>query len=458
MTTDTLRDEVIDGKYQLLREVASGAQGVVYEARALLTGQIVALKRLRPEYSSSPRVARRFIQESTIASRFSHPNIVQVLDAGQDPVDGTLYMVQPLLEGADLRDVLAGRGPLSPREALDLMLPVMAALIAVHRAGVVHRDVKPENILLAHDVERGVRPVLIDFGIVKLLDADPALRTATGAVIGTPLYMAPEQATGDPTVDARADVWAVAVILCEMITGSAPFRANSVPEILARIVGAPAPRLDAVVPTVSRELADIVERALAIPREQRFPTMAAFIEALLECPRLDAQTTGRDLAARHHAALTAKVPLDAQTTTRFAPVFEVAAPIAPASPSQRTPTPGSERVDAGSRPVRTAGRSRASSAAILIVGALLGASLTAALVRPRAGSFTVSVAAEPASATMEIDGVPAGAGRFERSFPRDGRVHVLRITAPGHIAREVTFRDEAPPTRQRLAVDTPPQR
>jgi len=448
---DTVPDEVVDGKYQLLREVARGAQGVVYEARALHTGEHYALKRLRPEYSQNPRVARRFLQEARTIARFSHPNIVQVLDVGQNPHDGTLYVVQPLLDGVELRDALASSGRLRPREALDLLVPVMAALIAIHRVGVVHRDVKPANILLVRDEARGVRPVLLDFGIVKLLDGDPSQRTATGALLGTPLYMAPEQAMGDPTVDARADVWACGVILFEMIAGRTPVTDEGVAAILKRVVTEPAPRLDALVPGVSRALGDIVARALTIPREQRFASMSAFLEALLECPQLDANTTGRDLAARHGESLGAQVPLDAMETTRFAPVLEVASATTRRTVEPWAPDALVARVTGGAGAARGA---RAKAAAMVVAGVALGALLTALALRGAPpGELVVELQVEPAEATIELDGVPVARGAMRRTFARDGRPHTLRLSAPGHVARELTFRDEPPPPRQRLSPD-----
>lgn len=452
---DTVLDEVVDGKYQLLREIGSGAQGRVYEARVRLTGQIVALKRLRSEFSRSPDLVRRFLQEAATVARFSHPNIVQMLDVGQDPSDGALYLVQPLLSGTDLGEVLAAHGRLDAREALDLIVPLMAALIAVHRAGVIHRDLKPENIRLLRDPLRGVRPVLIDFGVAKLLDADPSQRTGTGVLVGTPLYMSPEQATGDSSIDARADVWAVGVILFEMIAGRTPITATALPDILVRVVSEPAPRLDALVPGVSPQLADIVARSLSIPREERYRSMAAFLEALLECPSLDAGATGPELAARHEPALAAEVPLDAMPTTRMAPVMELptlprtpvhAQWISPALVARVARDPGISRPPG-------ANRSRLGAVALLLVGIGLGAAIMALLPRRSDSSFVVSIAAEPSSAMLELDGMHAGVGRMERSLPRDGRSHVLRLSAPGFISREVTFRDVAPAPRQVLAPE-----
>lgn len=456
MSHDTVVDEVVDGKYQLLGEIARGTQGIVYEARTLRTGQVVALKRLRPEYSSSPKVARRFIREATIMSRFAHPNIAQVLDAGQDPANGALYMVQPLLPGTDMREALHGYGRLRPREALDLLVPIMAALIATHHAGVVHRDLKPGNILLVRDPGRGLRPVLIDFGIAKLLDDDPSQRTATGALLGTPLYMSPEQASGDSSLDARSDVWAIGVILFEMVSGATPFAAPTVGEILARVVSQPAPRLDTVAPGVSREFADIVARALTIPKEQRFQSMAEFLEALLKCPKLDANTEGHDLVVRHHAALTAKVPLDEMTTTEVLPTTGVARPIAPTQVTQWVPQRLVERVRPAAAEAAPSSprRSRLGSVRLIAAGVLLGAALTVAALRPRSGTYTVSVTAHPSSATLELDGEPGGTGHIERVLPRDGRMHVLRIRAAGYVTREVTFRDEPPPANQQLSAES----
>jgi serine/threonine-protein kinase len=464
MTTAPPR-EVIDQKYELLREIARGGQGVVYEARSLLTGQSVALKRLRQEFSQHGTVARRFIREASVIARFAHPHIVQVLDAGQDPRDGALYMVQPLLAGAALGGALQGHGRLRPREALDLIVPIMAALIAIHRAGVVHRDLKPDNIFLVRDPERGVRPVLLDFGIAKLLDADPtAPRTATGALIGTPLYMSPEQCRGERAIDARSDVWSVGVILFELIAGATPFTGRAVTEILANIVSTRAPRLDAAVAGVSRPLGDIVARALDPDRERRFATMSAFLEALLECPALDANTTGHDLAQRHHASLRVRLPVGSGPDAPVAPLLDAGAATQVLSAPDvspwisdtivdRVPPAGTVTLAYDATPARVSLRS---TAVLALVGVLAGAAVTFVALRSSPPpTFTVHVAVEPRAATVELDGTASGTGTLTRELPRDGRPHTLRLRAAGYVTRDVTFRDEPPPAHHRLSREMP---
>jgi len=226
-----------------------------------------------------------------------HASIVEVLDLGQDPSDGSLYMVQELLDGDTLRQRLRAKGRFPVAEALSMLLPIMDGLAAAHQAGVVHRDVKPENIILSIDRAGREVPKLIDFGISKVIASEIASMLQTGRALGTPLYMSPEQLRAKE-VDGRADVWAVGVVLFELLAGARPFAAASNADLAVQILTTVAPSVRSRVPEVAEDVAAVVARALEPDVNTRFPTMRAMLEALLACPSLanGDQPSGRSRA------------------------------------------------------------------------------------------------------------------------------------------------------------------
>ena len=275
-----LTGELIAEKYLLRRRLGAGGMGVVYEALNTWTERRVALKLLHPWFSSDDETVERFRQEAKNAGRIHHPSIVEVLDLGHDPRDGSLYLVQELLPGQTLRERLGARGRFSVAEALATLAPILDALDAAHQAGVVHRDVKPENIILSVDRRGAEVPKLIDFGISKITVGELAELWQTGRAMGTPLYMAPEQLRAVELVDGRTDVWAVGVVLFELLAGRRPFGAASAAEVAALVLTTAAPSLLTVAPELPEAIAKVVARALDPDREARFPTMRALLDAL----------------------------------------------------------------------------------------------------------------------------------------------------------------------------------
>ena len=257
-----------------------GGMGAVYEAENTWTQRRVALKVMRASVADDEVFVRRFMQEARTASQLQHPNIVDVLDMGQDATTGEIFIVQEFLSGRDLGRLLAERGTLSVREAFDVMVPVMEALVAAHARGIVHRDLKPENIFLA-ETAKGVVPTLIDFGIAKVVVDDASLQqTGTGVLLGTPDYMSPEQARGESALDGRSDVWALGVVLYELLSGKKPYTAANANALIAKIIyEAPTP-LDVVAPQLSPAVVDLVMRAVRPALAERHATMQAFLDAL----------------------------------------------------------------------------------------------------------------------------------------------------------------------------------
>jgi len=275
---------ILAGRYAIRRVIGAGGMGAVYEAENTVTGRRVALKVMLPRAASVDTAPERFLREARAASRVEHPHIVDVLDAGQNPADGCWYIVQELLEGRELRAEMEARGRLPWPAVMTLLGPVMEALAAAHRQGIVHRDVKPENIFLAHTTG-GTVPKLIDFGIARLLDGDGPLNlTRSGALLGTPNYMAPEQARGLKDIDARADVWAMGVVLREALCGERPFKGDNYNAMMASILIDRVPPIAEVCEALPAHVSAALDRALARDRDRRFRDVGELLEALRRGP------------------------------------------------------------------------------------------------------------------------------------------------------------------------------
>jgi len=276
---------VLADKYRLEQELGRGAMGAVFRARHLVTGKQVAIKCQLPSEQEHPDDMARFLAEARAAAAITHPNIVDVYDVGE--ADGALYLVMELLDGVPLRALL-GRGPLPLGPAVRTMVDVMRGIAAAHRSGVVHRDLKPENVLLQRAVDDAAQgPKVLDFGIAKLRaagDGDsghsaPSL-TTTGAVIGTPHYMSPEQAEASQHVDARADIYALGVMLYELLAGVRPYQANSATAVLLRAARGEHTPLRSLRPDVPPALANAIATAMAPRADDRFDRVGAFIDAI----------------------------------------------------------------------------------------------------------------------------------------------------------------------------------
>jgi serine/threonine protein kinase/tetratricopeptide (TPR) repeat protein len=284
---------VVGGKFVLLRQIGQGAAGAIFEAEDTWIGRRVALKALHAHVARHPEVMWRFRREARAAASIEHPNIVGVLEVGQRR-DGTYYIVQELLDGISLRRHLEERGQLPVPEALEILVPIMGALVASHRKDIIHRDIKPENIILSRTAAGEMIPKLIDFGIARMQTQGGELDTEVGILLGTPSYMSPEQAEGEP-VGAGTDVWAVGAVLYELLSGLRPFRGVSAAHIVDKIKTERPARITGLLPSVPPEVADFVHRALEREPARRFPSMQAFLTAVLDY----AGTIDDEFLARH---------------------------------------------------------------------------------------------------------------------------------------------------------------
>lgn len=458
--------------------------GAVYEAVHRDLKKRVAIKVLSTALAGE-EAKQRFLREGEAASRIQHPNVVDIADVG---TEGSLsYLVMEFLEGEDLAHRLARQGAMPPREIADILLPVCAGLAVAHDEGVVHRDLKPENIFLVRQRGGGIEPKVLDFGISKLTGRDAVAMTGTLATFGTPYYMPPEQVRGARQADQRSDVYALGVVLYECSTGRRPFEAENIYSML-HAIGAgeyPAPRI--VKPGLPLDVEAVIVRAMQLEPANRFPTVRHLAAALLPF----ASDKARMLWSETFGAV--------DTTQAVAPTAASTPPVAndAAWAATATPAPGQGPLGSKSWPSTTKGttlgsatghhletvppppRSRLGAVvggavalgAVILVGAKLlrptappaaavptpvivaPAPATAAPPTPRA-TYRVEVDADPATATMEVDGVATGARILRRDFPIDGREHRLVARAPGYRDEVVTFID-APPDR-RLSLDPVP--
>jgi len=267
--------ETIAGRYELEEVVGHGGMSSVYKAHDSLLERHVVLKFLHREYNADDEFVERFKREARSVAQLQHPNIVTVIDRGEE--DGRQYIVFEYIEGENLKELVVRKGRLDVREALEVAIEIARALAFAHEAGLVHRDVKPQNVLLNGDG----RAKVTDFGIARSVDVESGM-TETGTVLGTSNYIAPEQASGEP-VDAQTDVYSLGVVLYELLAGDVPFSGESFLAVAMKHVHEPPPNLLDVRSDVPLRVAAAVDRTLEKDSERRFPSMAAFAAELESC-------------------------------------------------------------------------------------------------------------------------------------------------------------------------------
>ncbi len=282
---------VIDGKYEIVRQVGEGGMGAVHEARHTGTGRHVALKEIiGEELDKKPQLVERFWREARATGAVESQHIALVLDTGTDPATNHPYLVMELLHGEDLADLLARSGPLAEDVALRIIGQACIGLMRAHEAGVIHRDIKPANLFLARregeassrGAAREVIVKLLDFGIARVKEqlaaSESRALTTTGLLLGSPLYMSPEQVQGAKGLDHRADLWSLGVVLHEAIAGKTPYHdTETVGALFVAICSKPARPLRDVAPQASPEVAAIVKKALEIDPDERYASAEAML-------------------------------------------------------------------------------------------------------------------------------------------------------------------------------------
>ncbi len=444
---------VLGGKYRLGKLIAAGGLGEVFEAVHEVIGHRVAVKMIRNEFSANPELSARFLQEARAAGAVGHPGCVQVFDVGVSP-DGRVYLVMELLDGEDLLALLRRQRRLSVDETAAICSDCLEALDATHVKGIIHRDLKPENIFLARG-PRGERWVkLLDFGVARLVDDRQAVSRLTqpGTAVGTPYYMAPEQARGSASADGGADIYAMGVVAFECLTGRLPFEGATYNEVLAKVLSDPFPSARAFVPDIPAAIEDVICKATARKRQDRYATAREFAAALqaFRTQHLAVTILGDEPSQPGIASVPGSAPSaipspvpSAGSGPRLSPPFGTPR-TTPPRPPRRTSSP---RGVASWAPPASIGRQvgllvagSALSAALIAGGVFVGLSLRKEAGEPSPAAATAPVRA-PQTVRVRLHNVPEGAevrvdGREaapEFLLPRSEARHTVEVLLDGRL-------------------------
>jgi serine/threonine protein kinase len=418
---------LVAGKYRVSKKLGEGAMGSVWLATNEVTDREFAIKVLLPQAAEAPTALARFLREARVCGALRHPSILEIYDAGEAPeLGGAPFLVMERLDGAPLDLVLQRRGALPPRLAVDILVHIARGLHLAHGKGVVHRDIKPANVFLHRPGSGAIVPKVLDFGISKVIGArspDVAL-TNTAAILGSPIYMSPEQMDAGGPLDARSDVHALGVLLWELLTGKPPFASTSYNLLVVEIMRGPRPRLRDEMPGASAALAAAVERSFAIEARDRFASAAGLADALdVELAKLGGGVlAGRGAAVEFLSALDLgsdhPPPVNGTTTVPLS--------VDPASPRSPAAVTGKELP-----------RASATSFADTEIAASGGA---------------------PTPATQPAAAASTGGSRGATSrsrFPRVGVGVALALALVGILALTMSSRKESNPSREAARAEPP---
>jgi hypothetical protein len=437
------------GNYNVTAKLGEGGMGMVFLAEHPVIGSKVALKAIHPEFVRNAEVVSRFVNEAKAVNQIGHDHIVDITDFGNTP-DGSFYFIMEYLQGETLSDLIKTDGHLSPARSLKIAAQLADALNASHEHGVIHRDLKPDNIfLITHDGVQDFVKVL-DFGLAKLNRADELAtrNTRAGSVMGTPYYMSPEQCEGKVEIDHRSDIYSLGVILFEMLTGKIPFGGEGYGEILVKHITVPPPAARSIVPDLSPALDLILFRALSKDRRKRFQTMLELQQALLD-PEHYAST---EPATAIHDDLTGRVrvarPMTRTEINQRANVVSGPAQVVRLEPSTFRNSAG-EIADDDVRPKKHRGR----VALLMGVAAMTGMVatslmvsqqgrrlLTAAMAARKPATVRVNFNSDPESATVaRADGTVLGVTPLSTEVPYGDTAIEYVIGKVGYVSKDVSI-------------------
>ncbi len=466
--------QLLDGKYEIGALLGSGAMGLVYEGYHRLLAKPMAIKVLRPEATQNDELRSRFEAEARAAAAASHPNIVAVTDMGRTPT-GAVYFVMDRLKGETLGERLERESRLEYAAIGPIALGILSGLEAAHALGLVHRDLKPDNVFLALTPDGAELPKILDFGIAKALCAvgKREAGTVAGTLMGTPAYMAPEQARAEPDIDARADLYAMGVILYRMVCGRCPFLGDEPMVVMTSLLMDTPPSPYELAPKIPRALAQLIEDAMSRDRRAR-PASAKHMRERLASA----------LGNLPSATFAMPMPIDVRLSVM--PLDEIGGAPAPSAPQvatsraapdaplelddHRTGAQGQarsgmmtnslEQVEPSS--VVADGSSRRNSRTPLFVGiavaGLVGVAIVAWQARARPGKSTtdgvetatamtsdgteviVVFKVEPEHATLLVDGKPIKANPIK--IPQSTALHKITATLKGYETRTIDFRPD----------------
>jgi len=301
LPTNVKPGDILAGKYRVNKVLGAGGMGVVVQATHIVLEDKVALKFLLPEFVENEAVSARFLREAQAAVRIKSPNVARVVDVGTLE-SGAPFMVMEYLSGRDLGQELDAIGPFSVETAAKFALQACEALASAHASGIIHRDIKPANLFITQNADGSPLLKVLDFGISKVADATGVSNlTRTHAAMGSPTYMSPEQMRSAKDVDSRADIWSLGVVIFEMVAGTLPFNAESMPQLVALVLESEAPSLRDARPDVDEAFDELVTRCLQKDTSKRFQDVAELASALAPF----AGETGYESARRIHRILNA---------------------------------------------------------------------------------------------------------------------------------------------------------
>ena len=270
---DPLIGKVLDGRYEILARIGEGGMGVVYKARQTSIDRVIAIKVLNPQMASDPTWVQRFSNEARACSRLQHPNTIRMFDFGQTQSDGRYFLTMEFLEGQVLRGAIT-QGPMTPNRVAKILIQCCASLAEAHAIGIIHRDIKPDNVFLLNMAGSPDFVKLLDFSVAKLLQENDRMKTQAGVVFGTPQYMSPEQGRGLP-LDARSDLYALGILGYEMLTGRVPFNDDNPMTVLQMHLRTEVPPLP---PNVPANLAGLVRKALEKDPSRRYQSAGEMMQ------------------------------------------------------------------------------------------------------------------------------------------------------------------------------------
>jgi hypothetical protein len=439
-----MEGRLLEGKYRVSRLIGEGGMGAVYEAEHTLIGRAVAVKVLHGDFAKNQEAIERFRREARAATAIRHPNIIEITDMGTT-AEGQPFLVMELLEGSPLSSLIGEGRSIPTARIVDILSQVLDALDAAHKKGIVHRDLKPDNVFIVQDYSRPDFVKLLDFGISKMVGPGTGelSMTRTGSVMGTPNYMAPEQAMGKKDCDHRVDLWAVGIMLYEALTGRLPYLGDNYNELLTAILMTTPPTPRSINPAISAAIERVILRALAREREQRYQTATELRDELRDAVR--AKGTAVPLAAlapQPAAAEAAATAPGLVVAVRTDTPFSTATPTVPLA--ARTPPPAKSATltpGAYQSPVQASIAERKSpwalylgAGAVAVAGIVVAAILLTSKGSPSSsGSEVSSPGASPTTPVGEGD----GGGALEPATATDP------APVPGPDADASAGRDEA---------------
>jgi eukaryotic-like serine/threonine-protein kinase len=446
-----LSGTILEGKYELIKLIGEGGMGAVYEAKHRLIGRRLAVKFLHSQYTSNEEVVIRFQREAQAAAAIGHDNIIEVTDMGQT-TEGAPFLVMEYLDGFDVRELLAEVECLSTEQAAHIMVQSLSALQAAHNAGIIHRDLKPENIYLIEKSDKKDYVKLLDFGISKFRSLETEGMkglTQTGTVLGTPYYMSPEQARGDQNIGPKSDIYAMGVILFQMLTGTLPFDAPNYNALLIKILTEDPPDPLDIKPDLPGDMVETIRIAMSRDIDDRFADCSVFRERLLPyvpgaSTAFQTKMSSASRTAVRAALSTTSTPLEMTRSGGLSPRRRNVAPIVLGALSVAAAAVGAFFFfrDVETRPVP--------------ITAPVVAPTPEAETQPEPAKTPVSepkeekqeevslkITAKPKSARIAIDGVIGVGNPYESKVGKDDAAHQIVITAEGYepLTAEVKFNE-----------------